>query len=129
MILGCFLVPLGVLSFGWVVQCKSHWVIPIVFTSLVGFGYVSIAISAWTYLVDVFGIYSASATAGTVLLRNAGAATLPLAGPGLISRLDWGWGFSVLSLTALLTVPIAIVLMLAGKRLRSVKQGIWNSDE
>lgn len=81
MMLGCAVIPLGVLSFGWAVQYDLHWMVPIIFSSLAGYGYVSIAISAWTYLVDVFRIYSASATAGTVLLRNAGAACLPLAGP------------------------------------------------
>ena len=57
-----------------------------ILSSLVGYGFVAIAISAWSYLVDVFGIYSASATAATVLLRNAGAAYLPLAGPALVAK-------------------------------------------
>jgi MFS family permease len=103
------------------VQYRLHWVAPIIFSALVGFGYVSIAISAWIYLVDAFGIYSASATAGTVLLRNAGAACLPLAGPSLVGKIDWGWGLSVLALVGFLTVPISIVLMYTGTRLRSSK--------
>ncbi|KAF2831051.1 MFS general substrate transporter [Ophiobolus disseminans] len=121
MILGSLLVPLGIMTFGWAVQYRLHWIAPIIFTGLVGFGYVSIAISAWTYLVDAFGIYSASATAGTVLLRNAGAACLPLAGPSLVGKINWGWGFSVLALVGLLTLPMSIVLMYAGQRLRSSK--------
>jgi MFS family permease len=121
MILGSCLVPLGILSFGWAVQYRLHWIAPIIFSGLVGYGYVSIAISAWIYLVDAFGIYSASATAGTVLLRNAGAACLPLAGPSLVGKIDWGWGLSVLAMVGFLIVPISIVLMYTGTRLRSSK--------
>jgi MFS family permease len=121
MILGSILVPLGILSFGWTVQYHVHWIVPIICSSLVGFGYVSMAISAWTYLVDAFGIYAASATAGTVLLRNAGAAGLPLAGPSLVRRLDWGWGFTVLALVSFLMVPISVSLMYTGERIRTSK--------
>jgi hypothetical protein len=91
MIFGSGLIPLGILSFGWGVKYKLHWIAPIIISSLVGFGYVSIAISAWSYLVDAFGIYSASATAATVLLRNAEAACLPLAAPSLVAKINWGW--------------------------------------
>jgi len=121
MILGSALVPLGILSFGWAVRYRLHWIVPVIFSSLVGFGYVSIAISAWSYLVDAFGIYAASATAGTVLLRNAGAATLPLAGPSVVKSMGWGWGYSVLALLGILTVPIPAVLMYVGKRIRLSK--------
>ncbi|KAF2203998.1 polyamine transporter 1 [Delitschia confertaspora ATCC 74209] len=121
MILGCALVALGILSFGWAVRYHLHWIVPIIFSGLVGYGYVSIAISAWSYVVDAFGIYTASATAGTVLLRNAGAASLPLAGPSLVGKVGWGWGFSVLALLGLLTVPITAGLMITGGRIRSSK--------
>lgn len=121
MVFGCALVPVGIVSFGWAVQCSLHWAAPIMFSSLVGFGYVSIAISAWVYLVDAFEVYAVSATAGTVLLRNAGAACLPSAAPSLVSRIGWGWGLGVLALMGLLTVPIALALMYTGERIRSSK--------
>ena len=121
MILGSTLIPFGVLAFGWVVQYQLHWIAPIFFSSLVGYGFVAIAISAWSYLVDAFGIYSASATAATVLLRNAGAACLPLAGPALVAKIEWGWGLGVLALLGFLTVPVTIALMYMGERLRLLK--------
>jgi MFS family permease len=114
MILGSICVPRGILSFGWTVQYNVHWIIPIICSSLVGFGYVSMAISAWIYLLDIFGIYAAPATASTVLLRNAGAAGLPLAGPPLVGKIDWGWGFSVLALIGFLTIPIPVSLIYTG---------------
>jgi MFS family permease len=121
MVLGTALCPIGILTFGWSVQHKVHWIAPIILASPVGFAYVSIAISAWTYLLDVFGIYAASATAGTVLLRNAGAACLPLASPSLVQKVDWGWGFTVLAFLGFVTVPIPAFLMYRGERVRLSK--------
>jgi hypothetical protein len=80
MILGSICVPRRILSFGWTVQYNVHWIILIICSSLVGFGYVSMAISAWTYLVDIFGIYAASATAGTVLLRKRWSCRVTIGG-------------------------------------------------
>jgi MFS family permease len=118
MLLGSFLIPCGILAFGWSVQYQLHWIAPILFSILVGYGYVSIAISAWSYLVDAFDIYAASATAGTVILRNAGAAALPLAGPSLVGQVGIGWAYSILALLGVVTVPIPIVLLAMGPRLR-----------
>jgi MFS family permease len=121
MLLGSILIPCGIVAFGWVVHHKLHWISPILFTVLVGYGFVAIAISAWSYLVDAFDIYAASATAGTVILRNAGAATIPLAGPALIKKLGIGWAYSVLALLGLLAVPISLTLLKYGARLRGCK--------
>ncbi|OCL09910.1 MFS general substrate transporter [Glonium stellatum] len=118
MVLGSVLVPLGVLAFGWTVQMHVHWVVPILFSTLVGFGFVANSISAWSYLVDAFGIYAASATAGNVVLRNAASAALPLAGPPLSERLGFGLGYSVLALVGVLAVPISLILMYMGERMR-----------
>lgn len=121
MVIGSALIPLGVLSFGWSAQYEVHWVAPIFFSSLVGYGFVSVAISSWSYLVDALGIYAASATAATVLLRNVGAAALPLAGPALVGQLKYGWAFSVLALLGFATVPVTVALMYTGERLRARK--------
>ena len=86
----------------------------------VGYGYVSIAISTWSYLVDAFDIYAASATAGTVILRNAAAAALPLAGPALIGEIGIGWAYFMLALLGLIAAPIPLVLLRTGARLRQL---------
>ena len=74
------------------IRHRFHWFVPVFFSSLVGYEYMSIATSAWSYFVDTTGIYSASATAATVLLRNAGAACLPPGGPALAGKVDRGVG-------------------------------------
>jgi hypothetical protein len=52
MVTGSAFIPLGLLSFEWNEQYEVHWAAPIFFTSLVGYGIVSIAISSWSYLVE-----------------------------------------------------------------------------
>lgn len=81
----------------------------------------SVAISSWSYLVDAFGIYAASATAATVLLRNAGATALPLTGSALVGQIRYRWAFSVLALLGFATIPVTVALMGTGERLRSLK--------
>lgn len=118
MILGNLLVPLGLIAFGWTVQAHVHWIIPILFTVLVGFGFVAVSIASWTYLIDAFAIYAASATAATTVLRNASAAVLPLAGPALYSKLGFGWGSAVLGVIALIFAPVPVLLMKFGEQMR-----------
>lgn len=120
MLMGSIMIPVGIGAFGWCVQYRVHWVAPILCSTLVGYGYVSIAISAWSYLVDAFDIYAASATAGTVILRNAAAAALPLAGPALTGEIGIGWAYFVLALLGLVAVPIPLVLLRTGSRLRKL---------
>lgn len=118
MILGSILVPLGLLVFGWTVYARAHWAVPIVLSTLVGFGFVANCISAWSYLVEAFSIHSASATAGNIILRNAASAALPLAGPALISKMGIGWAYTVLAIIGALAIPVSLILWYQGDQLR-----------
>ncbi len=77
-------------------------------------------IPASSYLVDAFGIHAASAMAGSIILRNVTGTFFPLAGPGLYGRLGYGWGNSLLGFIALAFVPVPLLLMGYGGRLRSL---------
>lgn len=120
-ILGSVLVPVGLTAFGWAAQAQLHWIVPILCTAVVGFGFVAVSLASWSYLVDAFGIYAASATAATTVLRNVAAATLPLAAPPLYSRLGLGWGNTVLGFVALAFTPVPVLLMRLGERMRGTK--------
>lgn len=74
---------------------------------------------AQTYLVDAFGIHSASAVASTLVMRNIFGSVLPLAGPPLYDRLGYGWGNSVLGFIALALMVMPLFLMLYGGRIRA----------
>jgi hypothetical protein len=106
--------------YGWTVQAHVHWVAPIIATGVLGAGLCATMIPASSYLVDSFGIHAASAMAGSIVIRNIFGALLPLAGPPLYSRLNYGWGNSVLGFIALVFVPVPLLMIRYGERLRSL---------
>ncbi|KAH8667642.1 major facilitator superfamily domain-containing protein [Tricladium varicosporioides] len=115
---GGIIIPVGFFIFGWTVQHHVHWIVPIIGTGILGLGLIATTIPAASYLVDAFGIHSASAMAVNLVLRNLGGAFFPLAGPPLYARLGQGWGNSLLGFLALAFVPVPLLLMYYGKKLR-----------
>lgn len=122
MIVGTILIPFGLIAFGWTAQPHVHWIVPILTTAVIGFGFVAVSLASWSYLVDAFGIYAASATAATTVLRNVSAAAFPLAGPALYSKLGLGWAYTVLGAIALISVPVPVLLMKYGERMRTLNK-------
>jgi uncharacterized protein (DUF697 family) len=71
-----------------------------------------------TYLVDVYLNYAASAMAANTVLRSLVAAVLPLAGPKMYAKLGYGWGNSLLAFIAILFIPVPLVFIKYGERIR-----------
>ncbi|KAL9051393.1 MAG: hypothetical protein Q9162_006047 [Coniocarpon cinnabarinum] len=119
MLVGAILVPLGFFLYGWTAEKGVFYVVPMIGTGIVGFGFFATTIPLQAYLVDAFGDYAASAVAATVVSRCVVAAVLPLAGPPLYDRLGLGWGNSVLGFIAVAFVPVPVLFMRYGRRLRA----------
>lgn len=119
MSVGFVVAPAGLLLYGWSAQAHVQYVVvPIVGTALVGFAAYTVTIPVTTYLADVFATYRASAMSALTMARNAVSLLLPLAGPPLYRALGLGWGNSVLAFGALALVPVPLVLLRYGERLR-----------
>jgi predicted MFS family arabinose efflux permease len=115
------LVPIGFLWYGWSAQIKCHWIVPIIGTGVIGIGAFLILMPAQLYLVDAFGTEgAASALAVNTVLRSLFGAILPLAGPPLYTKLDFGWGNSVLAFIALAFVPVPFLFYKYGETLRTL---------
>ena len=78
MTIGGFFLPIGLFWYGWSVQAKAHFMVPIVGTGVMGFGLLMTFMPANTYLVDVFTVHAASAMAAATVLRSLCAAFIPL---------------------------------------------------
>ncbi|KAF1960471.1 MFS general substrate transporter [Byssothecium circinans] len=105
----CFspVLPCGFFWYGWSADQGTHWIVPILGTSLIGIGSLFIIMPAQTYLVDIFGSEgAASALAANTLLRSLFGAFLPLAGPPLYAALGLGWGNSLLGFVGLAFIPV-----------------------
>lgn len=118
LILGFTLAPIGLFWYGWGVEAKIQFVMPITGTTILGFAVFVINIPVITYLIDTFGIYSASAISAFTMYRNAVCTVLPLAAPPLYEFIGPGWGNSVLALIALTMAPIPFILLKYGERMR-----------
>jgi MFS family permease len=73
-----FFMRAGLLWYGWAVQSNVHWVVPIIGTSLIGLGAITVFMPVGTYLVNAYTAYAASATAANTVFRSLGGALLPL---------------------------------------------------
>lgn len=119
MLLGGITIPIGIFLYGWTADKHVQFIVPIIGTALISFGLVVTTIPSATYLVDAFGIHATSAIAAFIVSRNIVATVLPLAGPPLYSKLGLGWGNSLLGFIALGFVPVTLLLIKYGERIRS----------
>jgi hypothetical protein len=70
------------------------------------------------YLVDVYGLYAASATAANTFLRSVLAAGLPLAARPMYHTMGVGPATSVLGAVAAALLPVPFIFMKIGLVLR-----------
>lgn len=117
-VVAAFTLPGTVLLFGWV----AHLQLPLGFllATLILLG-ASISLSStpiFAYIVDAFGVYSASAMSGIVVTRCLLASFLPVGVRPLIERFSYGWAFTILSVVGFCLAPIPIILMLYGSKWR-----------
>lgn len=115
---GSFLIPIGLLLYGWTTQYKVHWIVPLIGTAFVGWGMITVFMPVGTYLVDAFTTYAASATAANTVLRSLGGALLPLCGGRMYITLGLGWGNSLLAFIAAAMIPMVVAFYIYGERIR-----------
>lgn len=119
MIWGSPIIPIGFFWYGWSAHAQVHWIVPIIGTSLIGMGALSIIMPAQIYLVDAFGPQAAaSALAANLITRCLFGAFLPMAAPALYDRLGLGWGNSVFGFLCLAFAPVPTLFYRYGERLR-----------
>ncbi|RYP61967.1 hypothetical protein DL770_009668 [Monosporascus sp. CRB-9-2] len=115
---GSLFIPVGLFIYGWTAEYHVHWVAPILGMTVMGVGNVIMFMSICLYLIDCFTIYSASALAANTVVRSIGGGLLPLAGLRMFSELGVGWGNSLLGFIATALIPIPVLFLRYGERLR-----------
>jgi hypothetical protein len=117
-IASAFLLPASVALYGWAAQ--KHWPVPILLFSVgfMGFSLIIGMVPLMAYVVDAFGLYSASALTAVLIARCLMSTFLPLAVVPLTDALGYGFGFLVLATAFLVMAPIPIVVMRYGSRWR-----------
>ncbi|KAK5123537.1 hypothetical protein LTR85_002575 [Meristemomyces frigidus] len=117
-ILGAAIVPISLFGFAWTTFPRVHWIVPIVFSGLFGLGNILCFSGIFTFLVECYPLYAASALAANSFARSSFAAAFPLFGVQMYNRLGYQWASTVLAFIALAMTPFPILFFRYGKRLR-----------
>ncbi|KAH7392847.1 MFS multidrug transporter-like protein [Pyrenochaeta sp. MPI-SDFR-AT-0127] len=117
-IIGAMLLPLSVAGYGWIAQFQLPAPLLLVSVSLLGFTLLLTVIPLSAYVVDAFGLYSASAMTGVIVTRCLMGTFLPLATGPLADRLGYGWGFTCLGALSLCLGIIPILILRYGEKWR-----------
>lgn len=116
---GAIAMPCGVLIYGWTINYRVHWIVPVIGTAVMGYGMIGSFLPIGTYLVDAFTTYAASAMAANTVLRSLCGAFLPLCGEHLLESLGPGWGMSLLAFISMSMFPAIWALIRYGEWIRT----------
>ena len=89
--IGMVIMPCGLVIFAWMAEEQLHWVLPLLGTALLTIGMLMAFVYIQTYLVDVYGKYSANALAAMITTRNLGSCIFSIVGFQLYESLGYGW--------------------------------------
>ncbi|KNG83886.1 MFS multidrug transporter [Aspergillus nomiae NRRL 13137] len=111
-------VPISFFWYGWSVQEKTHWIVPIIGLFPFAFGNIGIFGTLQAYIVDSYPRYAASGIGAMTVTRSLFGALLPLAGPPMYEKLGYGWGNSLLGFVTLAMISLPILFSRFGASLR-----------
>ena len=119
LIVGSVILPAGFFLYGWSLQYRLPWIVPIVGSAIIAVGMMVSYMASQMYMVDCFTIHTVSATGGASVIRSIIGVVLPLAANPMYRTLGYGWGNSLLAFIALLNIAVALLLLRYGKYLRT----------
>lgn len=115
---GAFSFPFGIMFYGWTAQAQLPLWIMLTAVALMGALMMLGVLPLMAYVVDAFGMYSASAMTAVIVTRCLAGTFLPLATEPLVEKLGYGLAFTVLAGLSLTLAPIPVLVMRYGSRLR-----------
>ncbi|KAF4210927.1 hypothetical protein CNMCM5878_003425 [Aspergillus fumigatiaffinis] len=118
-IAGGFVVPVGLFLFGWTTYSSVHWAVPIVGSAIFGVGTILVYSGIFTFLVDAYPLYTASALAANSFARNMFAAAFPLFGTQMYHKLGDQWATTVLAFLTVVMAPFPYIFFVYGERIRA----------
>ncbi|KAH8898348.1 major facilitator superfamily transporter [Thozetella sp. PMI_491] len=117
-IVGGTLLPLVVSLYGWAAELRIPLPFLLLSLGLMGSSLMLAFLPLMAYVVDAFGIYSASALTAVIVSRCLMGTFLPLATQPLVERFGYGWGLTLMGSAQLALLPIPVLVMRYGLRWR-----------
>ncbi|KAJ6480272.1 MFS polyamine transporter [Mycena sanguinolenta] len=119
MVGGCAFV-IGIFWLGWSGQYPSvPWYVPALSTVMLGVSVCMIFVSCFSYLVETYLMYSASAFAANTFCRSLVAAAFPLFTVQFFTNLGVHWASTILGGVGLLLLPSPFLFYKYGARIRA----------
>ncbi|KAK7473098.1 hypothetical protein VKT23_001198 [Stygiomarasmius scandens] len=123
MILGSFLLPIGLFLNGWASEKALHWIVTDIGMSIIAAGMILSFQSMQTYVVDCFTLHAASALAAVSCLRSFAGFGFPLFAPTMYDHLGFGVGNSILGAVAIVIGwPAPLLFWKYGKAIRGASK-------
>ncbi|KAK7978502.1 multidrug resistant protein [Apiospora saccharicola] len=115
---GAVLVPIGLFMFAWTTVSWVHWMVPIVGSGIFGMGTLLVFTGIFTFLVDAYPKYAASAMAANAFTRCVFAAAFPLFGLQMYERLGYQWASSLIAFLTVAMMPFPYLFFRYGRQIR-----------
>ncbi|OKL55718.1 hypothetical protein UA08_09072 [Talaromyces atroroseus] len=111
-------VTIGIFIFAWTAYPHIPWIAPVIGTAVFGMGVILVYSGIFTFLVDAYPEFAASALAANSFARSSFAGVFPLFGTYMYNRLGIQWASSLLAFLTLAMVPFPYIFFRYGKQLR-----------
>ncbi|KAL4874153.1 hypothetical protein BDV12DRAFT_159200 [Aspergillus spectabilis] len=117
-IVGAPLVTIGLFIFAWTIYPHVHWILPIVGSAFFGAGTVLVFSGVFTFLIDSYPTYAASALSANSFARSSFGGIFPLFGIQMYNNLGYHWATTLLAFLTLIMAPFPYIFFRYGSRIR-----------
>lgn len=121
-ILGSIILPISVTAYGWIAQYKLPVLLLLGCVVCIGSTLLLTVVPLSNYVVDAFGMYSASALTGVIVTRCLAGTFLPLTFIPLAESFGYGLGCSCLGALSLVMAIIPICVFRYGEKWRQCSE-------
>ncbi|KAF6217424.1 hypothetical protein HO133_006894 [Letharia lupina] len=118
MIVGAFLLPIGLFWFAWTSNPHVSWVPQAIAGIPIGAGVLLIFLQGLSYIIDVYLMHANSALAANTLVRSVAGGGFPLFAVAMYHKLGVDWATSLLGFLTVAFLPMPILFFIYGKKLR-----------
>ncbi|CAD6442598.1 f42aebb5-e7a6-4ad3-be1c-b77f14329f51 [Sclerotinia trifoliorum] len=122
MILGSFILPVGLFWFAWTSSPHITWVPQVISGIFIGWGILMIFLQGLNYIIDVYKWHANSAIAANTFLRSFAGAGFPLFAQYMFNGLGVSWATSVLAFACVAMIPAPILFFVYGAKVRALSR-------
>lgn len=116
--IGAPFIPAGLFWMGWTNFSHISIWSPILASVMVGYGIISVFLSAYMYIIDSYEIFAASALTFATLVRYLAAGGMTVVGVPMYKNLGSHYTLTVLACISVAVVPIPFLLYRFGPKIR-----------